>query len=83
MQGKALYLPPPGESMKGILSPMEEMQVNAFLALSVTGGPVSARSKLDAILKQMPVDELMFTNDIYDEEKRLKALELLITLQSQ
>ena len=82
MKGQALYLPPPVESMKGIWSPMEQLQVEAFLGLSVSGGPASVKSKLEVMVEQLPIQELMFTNDIYDEGKRLKALELVMELKA-
>jgi len=82
MQGKALYLPPPVASMKDICSPMEQLQIDAFLGLSVTGGPAAVKSKLEVLVKQLPVQELMFTNDIYDEQQRLKALEQLMTIKN-
>jgi len=77
LQGKPLYLPPPVDSMDGIWTPYSKAQVDDFLALSVCGGPASVRSKLQALLSQMPADELMFTNDIYDRRQRIHALELL------
>ncbi len=81
LQGKPLYLPPPVASMDGIWSDYSKAQVQDFLALSVSGGPASVASKLNALVQQMPVDELMFTNDIYDRRKRIRALELLQQLQ--
>jgi luciferase family oxidoreductase group 1 len=78
MQGQPLYLPPPVESMEGIWNAQIKAQVDAFLALSVTGGPASIKSKLQALVSQMPVNELMFTNDIFDREKRLQALQILM-----
>ena len=72
MQGQPLYLPPPVESMEGIWNPQIKAQVDAFLALSVTGGPASIKSKLQALISQIPADELMFTNDISFPIKLLK-----------
>lgn len=83
MQGQPLYLPPPVDNMDEHWSVMQQAQVQDFLALSIVGGPVSARSKLESLLAQMPVDELMFTNDIYDEQLRLQALDLAAELVSE
>ena len=78
-----LYLPPPVEDMGDIWSPIEAMQVSSFLSLAISGSPATARSKLEALLQRYPVQELMFTNDIYDEDKRLHALELLWSLRQE
>lgn len=79
--GKPLYLPPPVETMEGIWSPMERMQVEAFLDLAVVGGPETVKSKLTMLAEQLPVQEFMFSMDIYDEGKRLRALELLAEIR--
>ncbi|MFC3680491.1 LLM class flavin-dependent oxidoreductase [Bacterioplanoides pacificum] len=82
LKGQPLYLPPPVESMTAICSPMEQLQIDAFLGLAVTGGPATVQSKLARLIDSLPVQELMFTNDIYDEQQRLHALSLLQQLKS-
>jgi alkanesulfonate monooxygenase SsuD/methylene tetrahydromethanopterin reductase-like flavin-dependent oxidoreductase (luciferase family) len=47
------------------------------LALSVVGSPSTVALKLESLVQQFDVDELMFTNDIYERDKRIHALELL------
>ena len=81
LKGQPLYLPPPVESMTAICSPMEQLQIDAFLGLSVTGGPATVQSKLARLIDSLPVQELMFTNDIYAEQQRLHALELLMAMR--
>ncbi|WP_430460221.1 LLM class flavin-dependent oxidoreductase [Thalassolituus sp. LLYu03] len=85
LQGQPLYLPPPIDDMQAIWEDDSLIHLRAhmqdFLALSVIGSPATARSKLDMLLQQMPVEELMFTNDIFDREKRIHALELLASLR--
>ena len=82
LKGQPLYLPPPVESMTAVCSPMEQLQIDAFLGLSVTGGPATVQSKLARLIDSLPVQELMFTNDIYAEQQRLHALTLLQQLKS-
>lgn len=82
LKGQPLYLPPPVESMTAVCSPMEQLQIDAFLGLSVTGGPATVQSKLARLIDSLPVQELMFTNDIYAEQQRLHALALLQQLKS-
>lgn len=81
LKGQPLYLPPPVESMTAVCSPMEQLQIDAFLGLSVTGGPATVQSKLARLIDSLPVQELMFTNDIYAEQQRLHALELLMAMR--
>lgn len=85
LQGQPLYLPPPVEDMNELWADDSLLHLRAhvqeFLSLSVIGSPATARSKLEKLLDQMPVQELMFTNDIFDRQKRIHALELLQTIR--
>ena len=81
MRGQSLWLKPPVESMDGLWSEQEKMQVDSFLSLSVIGGHVSVKHKLEMIAKQLEVDEFIFTNDLYDPEKRHRALEILMEIK--
>ena len=55
-----------------------QAQVQSFLAMAVVGGPATLTFKLEALVKELGVNELMFTNDIYDRQKRLDALEIVM-----
>jgi len=79
--GQPLYLPAPVGNMDDIWDPAIKARVDAFLGLSVSGSPATVRSKLEAVQKRFPVNEFMFTNDIYDRSKRIRALELLASLK--
>lgn len=82
LYGKPLYIPPPVEDMDEIWDAPSRMQVQNFLALSVVGSPQTVAFKLQQLRQRYVCDELMFTNDIYDREKRLRALELLPQVQA-
>lgn len=75
--GQPIFLPAPVETTEGLWDPAIKARVDAFLGLSVVGGPATVRSKLEAVQQRFPVNEFMFTNDIYDRQKRMHALELL------
>lgn len=81
MRGSELWLQPPVDSMGGLWSEQERAQVENFLSLSVIGGHVSIRHKLEMIVKELGVDEFIFTNDLYDSEKRQRAIEILMELK--
>ena len=63
------------------LSEQERAHVENFLSLSVVGGHVSIKHKLEMIAKQLEVDEFIFTNDVFDSEKRHRALEILMEIK--
>ncbi|GGB96446.1 hypothetical protein GCM10011352_23210 [Marinobacterium zhoushanense] len=81
MRGEPLWLRPPVESMEALWSPHDKASVEAFLGLQVVGGPATLKSKLEQLINEFPVDELMFTNDLYDQRKRLAALSILMALR--
>ncbi len=82
MRGQALWLQPPVESMDGKWSPQEKAQVDNFLALSVIGSPHTIKQKLEQFVNDLGVDEFIFTNDVYDTNKRHRALELIMATRS-
>lgn len=76
-RGEPLWLKPPVESMAGLWSAGEEAAVRDFLALQVLGGRDTIRTQLDRLLASVDVDEMMFAIDLYDPQKRRKALDIL------
>lgn len=81
MRGESIMLRPPVESMDDLWSPHERASVESFLGLQVVGGPETVKAKLEHLVSEFKVDELMFTNDLYDQQKRLGALSLLKSLR--
>ncbi|WP_050657861.1 LLM class flavin-dependent oxidoreductase [Gallaecimonas pentaromativorans] len=81
MRGQPLWLKPPVESMDRLWSEPEKASVNAFLGLQVLGGPATIKARLEAIVEELEVDELMFTNDLFDPAQRLKALSILMSVK--
>ncbi|KEA62831.1 Bacterial luciferase family protein [Marinobacterium lacunae] len=82
MRGEPLWLRPPVQSMEGLWTEQERASVEAFLGLSIIGGPVTIKSKLEHLIREFEVDELMFTNDLYDQEQRKGALSILVSCRS-
>ena len=81
IRGQELWLKPPVETMDGLWNEQEKAQVDNFLSLSVTGGPTSIKHKLEMLVKQLGVDEFIFANDLYDSEKRHRALQILMAIK--
>ncbi|WP_235937607.1 LLM class flavin-dependent oxidoreductase [Marinobacter caseinilyticus] len=76
-RGQPLWLRPPVTSMAEHWSPEEEAGVRGFLDLQLIGDQDSIRTQLEHLLARVEVDELMFTVDLYDPDKRRHALDIL------
>lgn len=82
LRGQPLWLKPPVESMEGLWNIEEELNVKEFLSLAAVGNPAQVKAKLERLATELGIDEFMFTIDVYEPQKRLRALELLTELKS-
>ncbi|WP_323750191.1 LLM class flavin-dependent oxidoreductase [Marinobacter sp.] len=76
-RGQPLWMKPPVDSMEGLWNAAEEAGVRDFLGLQVLGNSSDIKQQLDELLSDIQVEELMFTVDIYEPEKRRHALDIL------
>ncbi|QBM18407.1 hypothetical protein MARI_25480 [Marinobacter sp. JH2] len=76
-RGQPLWMKPPVDSMDGLWNTAEEAGVKDFLGLQVLGNSADITQQLDTLLSDIEVEELMFTVDIYEPEKRQHALNIL------
>lgn len=76
IRGEPIFVPPPVESMQGLWTEGEKFLVESKLTVAVVGGPDSVQQKLAAFVRQTQADELIFTSDLYDHEKRLRSFEI-------
>jgi len=76
-RGQPLWMRPPVKSMEGLWNSGEQAGVKDFLSLQLLGSEGTLREQLDRLLQTVDVDELMFTVDLYDPEKRRHALDIL------
>jgi len=81
MRGQPLWLKPPVDDMTPLWSPEEEAAVKDFLGLAVVGGPETVREGLETLCRELPIDEFMFTIDLYDSAARMHALEIVARLR--
>ena len=81
IRGDEMWLKPPVESMEGLWTEQEKHYVDNFLSLSVLGGPATIKHRLEMIVKQLGVDEFIFTNDLYDTDKRHQALKIVMAVK--
>ncbi len=80
-RGQPLWLKPPVERMDGLWSAAEEEAVRGFLDLQILGDQNSIRQQLTSRLATTDVDEVMFTVDLFDPERRRQALEILAAVR--
>ncbi|TRL37271.1 LLM class flavin-dependent oxidoreductase [Rhizobium straminoryzae] len=72
--------PRPIESMDGVWSEMERMNVEHTLRYAAVGSPATVETKLRAFLKETEADELIISMPVHDIEKRLRSVELFAGL---
>ena len=77
LRGQPLWLKPPVESMNGLWNIEEELHVKEFLSLAAVGNPEQVKIKIEKLAEELNINEFMFTNDLYDPQQRIHALELL------
>ena len=77
LRGTRGHLPQPVTSMDGLWSVSEQRAVQDFYALAQIGSADTVHQGLQKLLEQYPVDELIFTRDIYDPEQRLNNFSAL------
>ena len=77
IRGERLAQRPPVDNMDALWSPQEKAAVDAFLAISVVGGPDTVRRGLDRLLAETQADEFIFVSDLYEHSQRLRSLEIV------
>lgn len=80
IRGQTLLLQPPVDTMQGLWLPHEREAVGSFLGMAVIGSPAKIKARLDVLMEQTQVDELIFTCDLYEHTDRLRSYELLAQL---
>ncbi|WP_338865422.1 LLM class flavin-dependent oxidoreductase [Myxococcus stipitatus] len=82
-RGRPGQLPPPVDSMDGLITEYELAEVESMLACSFVGAPEQVREGLRAFIAETQPDELMVTSQIFDHAARLRSYELLSQVHSQ
>jgi alkanesulfonate monooxygenase SsuD/methylene tetrahydromethanopterin reductase-like flavin-dependent oxidoreductase (luciferase family) len=71
-----IFIPPPVDSMEGLWSDAEKFLVQSRTGVAVVGGPETVEHKLREFLQATGADELIFTSDLYDHERRLRSFQI-------
>ncbi|MCC2611409.1 LLM class flavin-dependent oxidoreductase [Neorhizobium sp. Rsf11] len=72
--------PKPVDSMEGLWTPMEKMNVEHTLRYAAVGSVPKITAKLSDFLEETEADELIISMPIHDIDKRLRSVELFATL---
>jgi len=75
-------LPPPIDSIEDYWQPHERQQLESMLSCSFVGSPETVRAGLERFVAEHAPDELIVTTTAYDQDARLRSLELLAGLAS-
>jgi luciferase family oxidoreductase group 1 len=73
-------LPPPIDSIEDYWHPDERLQLESMLRYSFFGSPETVRSGLEGFIADHGPDELIVTTNAFDQDARLRSLELLAAL---
>jgi alkanesulfonate monooxygenase SsuD/methylene tetrahydromethanopterin reductase-like flavin-dependent oxidoreductase (luciferase family) len=73
--GRPGPLPPPREDPDGLFA--GTVQPGSPLSKAVVGGPETVRAGLRAFVERHKPDEIIVTAQIFDQEKRIRSLELV------
>jgi len=76
IRGHTILVPPPVESMDGLWTEPERFLVESRMSVAAIGGPETVRQKLERFLRATDADELIFTSDLYEHERRLRSFEI-------
>ncbi|WP_338552224.1 LLM class flavin-dependent oxidoreductase [Paenibacillus sp. KS-LC4] len=81
VRGRDSKLMPPVDHMDQLWNEQEKATIrDKMLRYSAIGSPDTVKAKLDSIIKQTRANELMATSQLYDQQARLRSLELLAQL---
>ncbi|MGC7404345.1 LLM class flavin-dependent oxidoreductase [Pandoraea pneumonica] len=80
MRGQSLKLQPPVTDMDARWDPAEQHSVEAFLGVSVVGGPERVKAGLTELVERTQADELMLVTDIYDPALRLRSCDIVASV---
>jgi luciferase family oxidoreductase group 1 len=76
IRGKPLFVPPPVDDMNVLWTEGEKFLVTSRLEVAIIGGPRTVGQKVEKLVRETGVDELIFTSDLFDPADRLRSFEI-------
>ncbi len=71
IRNQPVEVKPPVESMDRLWNPMEREAVEARLHAAIVGSPDTVKTKLQALVDRVGIDEILVVTDTFDTEDRL------------
>ncbi|MES1241985.1 MAG: LLM class flavin-dependent oxidoreductase [Acidobacteriota bacterium] len=75
--GKLGPLPTPEEAMAYPYTPQECEAIRDYRELHIAGSPTTVRTRIEALLEEVQVEEVMVSTMIHSQEERLRSYELV------
>ncbi|TKI08615.1 luciferase-like monooxygenase [Martelella alba] len=82
-RGRPGPLPAPVEHIDALWSAGEQYGVEQALRMSVVGSPEQIRERLQKVIADTGVDELMINGQIFDHQARLRSFELAMAARAE
>jgi luciferase family oxidoreductase group 1 len=82
IRGQGLCIYPPTHSMAALWSEDEKRGVDDMLAAAIVGGAATVRLRIESLLADTDADELMFSSNFYDANKRLKSFQIVAEVKA-
>ncbi len=73
IRGEPIFIPPPVDSLQGLMSPQEEAMVHSKFSEAIIGGPETLKRKLKSFLDATQADEIMIASELYSQTDRLRS----------
>jgi luciferase family oxidoreductase group 1 len=75
--GRLGPLPTPEEAMAYSYTPQERAAIREYRDLHIVGSPATVRARIEALLEEVQVEEVMVSSMIHSQEARLHSYELV------
>jgi luciferase family oxidoreductase group 1 len=75
--GRLGPLPTPEEAMAYPYTPQERAAIREYRDLHIVGSPATVRARIEALLEEVEVEEVMISSMIHSQEARLRSYELV------
>jgi luciferase family oxidoreductase group 1 len=75
--GRLGPLPTPEEAMAYPYTPQERAAIREYRDLHIVGSPATVRARIEALLEEVTVEEVMISSMIHSQEARLRSYELV------
>jgi luciferase family oxidoreductase group 1 len=75
--GRLGPLPSPEEAMAYPYTPQERAAMREYRELHIVGSPATVRARIEALLEDVEVEEVMISSIIHSHEERLRSYELV------